>query len=91
MWTWAELQAMKEEADRLGVRNSIRLPGRVADRDLGVFYTLCDVFALPTGSDAGGHSGGAAQQAAGMALFSHSRGLARCTAAWPVGTPRRTR
>lgn len=38
-------------ACELGVRDAVRLPGYIADDDVAALYSLCDVFALPTGGD----------------------------------------
>lgn len=38
-------------AGKLGIRDRIRLPGRIDDSELAALYTLCDCFALPTGAD----------------------------------------
>ncbi len=39
------------EAQRLNLREAVRLPGRLSDPEVAALYTLCDVFALPTGED----------------------------------------
>jgi len=41
-------------AQESGVRDALRLPGRMSNRQIAALYTLCDVFALPTGEDANG-------------------------------------
>lgn len=41
-------------AEELGVADSVRLPGYVPDDHTAALYSTCDVFALPTGSDARG-------------------------------------
>jgi len=43
------------EAQRLNLRDAVRLPGRLSDTEVAALYTLCDVFALPTGEDRRGH------------------------------------
>lgn len=42
------------EAQRLNIRHAVRLTGRLSDREVAALYTLCDVFALPTGEDQNG-------------------------------------
>lgn len=42
------------QAHALGVREQVRLPGRLPDEDLAALYQACELFALPTGKDAGG-------------------------------------
>lgn len=37
-----------QEAHRLGVREHVRLPGRLPEEDVVALYAACDVFALPT-------------------------------------------
>jgi phosphatidyl-myo-inositol dimannoside synthase len=39
------------EAQRLNLRDAVRLPGRLSDTEVAALYRLCDVFALPTGED----------------------------------------
>jgi phosphatidyl-myo-inositol dimannoside synthase len=51
----SELAPVTRDAQRLGVRDHVRFPGPVSDEDLATLYTLCDVFALPTGEGDGGH------------------------------------
>lgn len=41
-------------AETLGVADHVRLPGYVPDDHTAALYSICDVFALPTGRDAGG-------------------------------------
>lgn len=41
-------------AEKLGVAANVRIPGYVPDGHLAALYQTCDVFALPTGQDAGG-------------------------------------
>jgi phosphatidylinositol alpha-1,6-mannosyltransferase len=41
-------------AQELGIREALRLPGRLSNRKIAALYTLCDVFALPTGVDRNG-------------------------------------
>lgn len=41
-------------AQELGVRDRIRVPGRLSDEEVAALYGLCEVFALPTGEGAGG-------------------------------------
>lgn len=38
-------------AQELGVREHLRLPGRLSDAEVAALYAACDVFALPTGED----------------------------------------
>jgi len=45
------MSATTQVAGGLGVRNNLRLPGRIDDDELAALYTLCDCFALPTGAD----------------------------------------
>jgi len=41
-------------AQELGIRDRIRLPGRLPDEEVTAFYELCTLFALPTGQDSQG-------------------------------------
>jgi phosphatidylinositol alpha-1,6-mannosyltransferase len=40
-----------QEAQRLGVREQLVMPGKVEEADLAVLYAACDIFALPDGVD----------------------------------------
>lgn len=42
-------------AFRMGVRDNITFAGPLDAADVQALYALCDVFALPTGADSGGH------------------------------------
>ncbi len=46
--------AVERRAKELGVRPRVVLTGRLEDREVAALYALCDVFALPTGTDARG-------------------------------------
>lgn len=46
--------AVCQEAQRLGVRAQLVMPGKVEERDLAALYAACDVFALPAGADTRG-------------------------------------
>jgi len=45
------MNAVIQEAYRLGVREQVVLPGRISDEELAGLYQACTVFALPTGQD----------------------------------------
>ena len=49
-----DISPVAKLAWRLNVRNHVILPGRVHQPDLDVLYSLCDLFALPTGETPGG-------------------------------------
>lgn len=48
------LSEVSRAAREFGVRDHIRLPGRLADDEVATLYACCNVFALPTGSNTGG-------------------------------------
>ncbi len=45
---------VERAVDRLGLRDHVRLPGRLTDEDLAALYSMCDVFALPAGEGSRG-------------------------------------
>jgi phosphatidylinositol alpha-1,6-mannosyltransferase len=49
------VSSCSREAVKLGVRGHVTFAGRLPDEDVAALYALCDVFALPTGEEAGGH------------------------------------
>jgi phosphatidyl-myo-inositol dimannoside synthase len=48
------LYEVDQEAITLGVRDHVLFPGCVSDEEVNALYALCEVFALPTGTGAGG-------------------------------------
>lgn len=49
------VSSCSREAVKLGVREHVTLAGRLSEEELAALYALCEVFALPTGEEAGGH------------------------------------
>jgi len=45
------LPGVVRESQRLGIREHVVFPGHVSEHDVAGLYQLCDLFALPTGSD----------------------------------------
>lgn len=48
------LPDVTRRAIALGIRDRVRVPGRLSDEEVASLYAACEVFALPTCQDAGG-------------------------------------
>ncbi|HRI86915.1 MAG TPA: glycosyltransferase family 4 protein [Candidatus Hydrogenedentes bacterium] len=50
-----EVSACSRAAQNMGVRDRITFAGKLGDAEVQALYSLCDVFALPSGTSPGGH------------------------------------